>query len=392
MEKQKKRAVAPKRADRLRSFSSFMGPSICSFLVEGRKAFYLPSLLLLVFLVGCSGTSPKEGSEQAAQKGGKKAETDLPAEYHRDSLQNRLSELNQRVKDDPQNPDLYYQRAGVKKRLGRIEPAIDDMNRALRIDSTRSDLHHRKAELHFEQEKVKEALKHYRKAVALDGENTEALIGMAELFLATRDHQKAIDYANEALKVEENLPRPYTIKGLVHQREGDTSRAISSLQTTVEMDPENYAAYLQLGVLMAAQDREIAVDYYDRASQLQPKDPRPLYNKGHYLQQHGKPDKAIKTYKELIHVDTGYVDAYYNIGYIHLVQKENYRKGIEWFDKALSLTPNYHQAIYNRGLCYENLGKRDSAIQDYREALRIKSDFRLAAKGLQRLDAEYQGD
>jgi tetratricopeptide (TPR) repeat protein len=361
-------------------------------LFEGGWKGLSGSFFLLIFLLlwGCGGEKSSDSSD--GQKASKGTESSVPARYHRDSLQARLEGLNDRIKDDPQNGELYYERAKVKERLGRMDAALDDMDRALRIDSTRSDFHHRKGELHFRNENVKQALKHYRKAVALDGKNTDALIGMSELFLATRDHQKAIDYANEALKVDQHLPRPYTIKGLVHQRTGDSSKAISSLQTSVEMEPDNYAAYLQLGFLMADQDRDIAIDYYDRASKLQPEDPRPLYNKAFYLKEHGRPDEAIDTYKELIHVDTGYVDAYYDIGYIHLVQMGDYRKGIEWFNKALSLVPEYHQAIYNRGLCYEKLGKRDSAIRDYREALRIKSDFRKAAKGLQRLEAEYQGD
>jgi tetratricopeptide (TPR) repeat protein len=234
-------------------------------------------------------------------------------------------------------------------------------------------------------------MEHYRKAIALDGDNTKALVGLADLYRATRQYQKAIDYANEALKVDQHLARPYTIKGLVHLQSGDTSKAISSFQTTVEMDPDNHSAYLQLGYLMASKDKDLAIDYYERASKIQPKDPRPIYDKGIYLQEHGYPDRAIETYKELIHVDTGYVDAYYNIGYINLVYKDRYREAIGWFNKALDLAPEYHQAIYNRGLCYENLEKRDSAITDYRTALRIKKgDYKPAARGLQRLGAEYR--
>ncbi len=85
------------------------------------------------------------------------------------------------------------------------------------------------------------------------------------------------------------------------------------------------------------------------------------------------------------------MDAYYNIGYVNLVYKDRYREAIDWFDKALELAPDYHQAYHNRGLCYENLGKRDSAIRNYREALRIQEgNFKPSARGLQRLDAEYR--
>ncbi|MFB6258986.1 MAG: tetratricopeptide repeat protein [Flavobacteriales bacterium] len=349
------------------------------------------SLLFLMgffLVIGC-GEKEKQASKGSPDK---KKEEGLPAKYNPDSLQKELEELNERIKKNPQNADLYYQRAGVKKRQGNIQLAIEDMKRALRIDSTRSDLHQRMGTLYFRNRNVKRSKKHFRRAIALDGENTKAYIGLADLYRATRQYQNAIDYANEALKVDPHLARPYTIKGLVHQQTGDTSKAISSFRTTVEMDPKNYAAFLQLGYLMAARDRDLAIEYYNTAHRLQPQDPRPLYNKAYYLKEHGRPDKAIKTYKELIGIDTGYVEAYYDIGHIHLVQKDDPRKGLEWFNKTIDLSPEYHQALYNRGLCYEKLGKKDSAIADYRKALRIKENFRLAAKGLQRLGAKYQGD
>ncbi len=358
----------------------------------GWNALFRAFLLLpLAFSLACSGGAEDKKEEWGKSSDGKK-KGEVPAEYHRDSLQKRLKELNEEIRSSPKNPDLYFERSGVKKRMGRIDPALDDIGRALRLDSTRSVFHQRKAALHFRQQDVKNAVKEYRKAIALDGENIEALVGLAEIYLATRQYQKAIDYANEALKVDQHHPRPYTIKGLVHQRTGDTAKAISSFQTTVEMDPENHSAFLQLGYLMAAQDRDLAIEYYNSASRIQPKDPRPVYNKGYYLQDQGEYDRAIETYKHLIHeVDSGYVDAYYNIGYIHLVYKDDPRKGLNWFDKALDLAPDYPEALYNRGLCYEKLGKRDSAIMDYRSALNEKEgNYRDAARKLQELGAEYR--
>ncbi len=344
------------------------------------------SFILLVFSLLACGEGKNENDRGTAEHKEGSGKNEL------DSLRSRVKELNERIREDPQNADLFYERAETLEKQGKVEDAIGDIERALRIDSGRTDFHELAGELFFQKGDVEKAKDHYRQAIALDGDNTDALIGMAELYMATRQNQKAIDYANEALKVDQHLPRPYTIKGLIHQRTGDTAKAISSFQTTVELDPENHSAFLQLGFLMAAKDRELALEYYNTASRLEPDDPRPLYNKGLYLQDHGRPDEAIETYKELIQVDTGYVEAYYNIGYIHLVHKDSARKAIDWFDKVLNLTPDYHQAIYNRGLCYEKLGKRDSAIQAYRRALEIKKDYRAAAKGLQRLEAPYRPD
>lgn len=383
---EKRQAAAQALLDKLFELSPMARQVGVPFKNIGR-AFSIVLILSFFLASSCAEGPSKEEGEGQDKKPREQAST---KQRPSDTLQARLDSLNERIKKEPDNADLYAERAQVKQKQGRLDVAIDDIERALRIDSTRSELHRIKGELHFQKQEVKPSLEHYRKAVALNGENTDALIGLGDLFLATRDHQSAIDYANEALKVDEHLTRPYIIKGLVHQRTGDTTKAISSLQTAVELDPESHSGFLQLGYLMAAQDRDIAIDYYNTASRLEPRDPRPLYNKGIYLQRHGRPDRAIETYKELIDIDSGYVDAYYNIAFIHLEHKEAYRKGIEWFDKVLELTPRYHQALYNRGLCYEKLGKRDSAIRNYRNALEAKKDFSPAAKGLQRLEAAYR--
>lgn len=344
------------------------------------RTLCIPFMLFLLASCGSGAEEESNGKENGSE-----------VQDPRDSLKKKIDSLNKAIRSASQDPWLYHERADVKRGMGRISSALDDMERALQIDSTVSDFHNRKAELHFQGEMVEDAIHHYRKAIALDGDNTDALTGLADLYLATRHHQQAMDYANEALRIDQHLSRPYTVKGLIYQREGDTSRAISSLQTAVEMDTENFSVYLQLGFLTAAQDRDIAIEYYNTAHRLRPGSPRPLYNKAFYLQEQGKYDQAIDTYQELIEVDEGYVDAYYNIGYIHLVHKEQPREALEWFDKVLELTPSYHQALYNRGLCYENLEKKDSAIADYRAALEVKGNYGPAAKGLNRLDAGGRG-
>ena len=51
---------------------------------------------------------------------------------------------------------------------------------------------------------------------------------------------------------------------------GDTAKAISSMQTAVEQDQQYYNAYMQLGILCAAQRNKLAVDYYKNALKVIP--------------------------------------------------------------------------------------------------------------------------
>ncbi len=76
--------------------------------------------------------------------------------------------------------------------------------------------------------------------------------------------------------------------------------------------------------------------------------------------------------------------AYHNRGLSYTKLKQ-YRRAIEDFNAALRLNPRFAGAYNNRGLTYEALGRRQEAIRDYRQALRLDSSLKESQDGLRRL-------
>ncbi len=63
---------------------------------------------------------------------------------------------------------------------------------------------------------------------------------------------------------------------------------------------------------------------------------------------------------------------------------EKYQRAVSEYTQAMQMDfSRMHIAYYNRGLANENLGKREEAMADYREALKLAPDFKQA---LDRLD------
>jgi tetratricopeptide (TPR) repeat protein len=50
-------------------------------------------------------------------------------------------------------------------------------------------------------------------------------------------------------------------------------------------------------------------------------------------------------------------------------------KAIEWYQKAIEIKPDFHEAFNNMGLTYSNKGDKDKAIECYQKAIEIKPDF-----------------
>lgn len=60
------------------------------------------------------------------------------------------------------------------------------------------------------------------------------------------------------------------------------------------------------------------------------------------------------------------------------VKKGNFKKGIQFFDKAIKIDPKFHVAYYHRGMAYSEIKKYKKAISDLNNCIKIDPDFYVA--------------
>jgi tetratricopeptide (TPR) repeat protein len=91
------------------------------------------------------------------------------------------------------------------------------------------------------------------------------------------------------------------------------------------------------------------------------------------LAEKGKTGEAMNYYNKAIYISPKYAELYYNRG--NLYEKQgNYQRAIEDFNSAAKLKPDYAAVYYNRGVAYNYLGQYQRAIEDYNKALSITPD------------------
>ena len=76
-----------------------------------------------------------------------------------------------------------------------------------------------------------------------------------------------------------------------------------------------------------------------------------------------------------------YADPYNNIGIIYK-KKGNYSLAIEYYKQAISLKSDYYQAHYNLGTLYNELGEYDKAIIEFIKAIRVRPTYAKAHNNL----------
>ena len=293
--------------------------------------------------------------------------------------------FTERIKSEPDNPELYFQRSKWNLSMKKTALAELDIRKAMSLDSTKSDYYLLLADICYAGFRIPDAETAFRKAASLDPSNIEAFLKLAELNLYMKKYEEAISNANEALRIDKHRGKAYFIKGFVYKETKDTLRAISNFQTCVEQDPTYYDAIIQLGNLYATHNDPISLQYYNSALKLQPHSVEALYNRGLYYQNTGAIEKAVNDYNELLKIEPSYGFAWFNLGYIALRFEKDYNKAIPLFTNALEHEKHYVEAYYNRGICYENLGDKEKARADYMEALNIYPTYDLAKKALKGL-------
>jgi tetratricopeptide (TPR) repeat protein len=300
-----------------------------------------------------------------------------------------LAEINRKIAADPDNISLYLDRAKYYSGKDNLTDAFRDIDRALAIDSTQAAIYIVKGELHWLLQDVRQAYDTYTRCLAVQPNDSPCLLKKAAIDIALRNYPVALEHINTALRQNELNPEPYYLKGRLYKESGDTTLSASSYQTAIELDPNYYDAYIEVGLLYHARKHDLASEYYTAAIEVRPKSIEAWYNKAMYLQETGMRDKkrfdeAKACYTAILEIDPNFAPAWFNQGYIDLEYTGNYKVAAESFTKAIQLNPSYYQAWYNRGLCHESLGLKKEAEADYRQALQVQPDYTEAAKALNR--------
>lgn len=312
---------------------------------------------------------------------------------HTDSILNviqspELKALNQRILDNPNDAALYNERARMYLKLKLLEDAIYDAKRSIRIDSTKVEFYLTEADIYFAANETRNAKVVLEKVVKKFPTNTEGLLKLAELFFIVKQYDNAFAKINEALKIDQNLSKGYYLKGDIYKEVGDTAKAISSYETAVEQDNQNFGAFFSLGLIYSAKQSPLAFEYYDNALRIKPNNIEALYAKAKLLQDLSKYDESTSLYKTLLKVDSLHAFSLYNLGAIDLEVNKNAKNALAYFSKAINADPKYAEAYFARGVCYQELKDINNAKADYQMCLQLKPNYEPAVEALNSLGAK----
>jgi len=307
------------------------------------------------------------------------------------SQSDSLQVLSQMIKNDSANFRLFAKRARIYTEKGQIDPALRDLNKAIELNPEDPGLFILLGDIYFIIGKKENCITSYKKSLKLNPKGEAPMIKLAETYLILKDYKEANNYIDMVLSTNVNNQKAYYLRGVGLMETGDTANALINLKIAGNLDSTYYEAFMQTGSIYTVRNDSLAIDYYKAALKARPDDERALLLLALSYQYNDNIDLALETYKKLIRINPSNKTAYFNSGYIYMVEKREFDSAIDAFQQAINIDPSYVDAVYNIGRIYEEQGDYQAARVQYRQALKLKTNYPLAVDGLNRLD-KYQSN
>lgn len=285
----------------------------------------------------------------------------------------------------PDNEELYFRRALL---LFNTDPALaqKDFEKAAELKPDVTDFWAGAGEAALVLKDYNRSIAHFERALQTAPGYPYLQYQLATALIENKQFGAADSVASVLARSEGTYDKAYYIKARIAEDNKDTALAIRHLTTAIDKAglQSDYSAVMELGDLLHSQRSAAAIKYYKLAAQLDSINAEPLVSLGQYYEETGNFAAAIATYNNSITTDADDERAYLGLGRISIQQK-NWKEALRYFDLAAKTAPTNAEAYYYRAKCFEGLGRKEDAIDDYVKALTFKKDYPEAKAALDKL-------
>ena len=163
-----------------------------------------------------------------------------------------------------------------------------------------------KAYFSLKEGKIGEAEKQFKMLSQLSGSGkVRGYEGLASVYFQKGDYQKAQELCDQVINSDDENVYAQVIRGNIFFNQGLLDKAIDAYEAAAQAEHgfpwQKAEAYNRLGRIYAEKNKtDSALSYYDQAIALNPKDFKALSNKGVLLASIGKEEQAISSYRQAL--------------------------------------------------------------------------------------------
>jgi tetratricopeptide (TPR) repeat protein len=228
---------------------------------------------------------------------------------------------------------------------GKVDKSSQALSKALLLDPKNNEAYLKLAEIYFILKNFDKCFENLNKSVELEKLNPKAYFIQGMAFKQMGDTAKAISSMQTVVEQDPGYYDAYIQLGLMHA-EHHNKLAIDYYNNALRIDPQSIEALYNLGMFYQENDMiDNAIISYNSILKIEPKNKYANYNIGYiYLVYLNKFKEAINYFSEALKIDPKYTEAYYNRGLCYEMLGD-YTNARADYHNATNITPNFENAV-----------------------------------------------
>ena len=306
----------------------------------------------------------------------------------------------------------HFSLANVHLKAGRLDLALEEYDVALQRNPDLPRAHLNKGIVFLRRKEYDKAQEEFRLELKINPDEDKAYNNLSAAYRLQGLYDRAVEAAQKAVKLKSHYPEAYMNLGLAYKNKGDYEKAKEALSLGMKNIPLFLDANLLLGeILQEEGKRDSAMaEYqkildqsstkkdilYDLETLFSRGDPYNLqnleirakahFNSGTICVQQGRIDLAEYHLKRAISLKPDFAEALANLGILY-DNTERRSQAIARLQEAVSLDPQNAIYHYNLGLAYAKSNRLEEAREEFGRSLKIEPDLEEASQKLFLVDS-----
>ena len=217
----------------------------------------------------------------------------------------------------------YINLSSSLEKEGNLRSALSFLEIAKLLDDNNIPINLQLARLYFKLEKYESAHLIYKHLIELDKNNFDIILEYIKNLLNLNKAQEALILLKKIDFNKQNEDKVLSLEGLANLKLNKFHEAKKNALNALEINNENYDAYLVLGTINEKLGLfDMAIVYYTQATKLNKKSHVAFNNLAACYSFIGKVNLSISTFKEAIKINPLYYSAIYRLGQMQIYNGE----------------------------------------------------------------------
>ena len=279
--------------------------------------------------------------------------------------------LNSLFELEPNNEELYIQRANIYSKKDQHQKAIDTFKEALKIAEDCSEIHSLIGMEYLFMDQYEDAKTHFIKCVDLDIEDYSSLYNIIYCFEFLDQTKEAIKYLNWYLDQNPYCEVAWHQLGKQYLEEKELQKALTAFDFAVISDDTFIGAYLEKAKVLERLNRhEEAIEQYSISMAIEGATAYTLLKIGYCYEQIKKDDQALKFYMKSVEEDPAFDKGWMGIS-IFYFSKKDFFKSLFYVNKAIDIDDENADYWLFYSKINERLNYLEEAERGYKKTLEL---------------------